>query len=180
MKKILLLLPLLLFSCKSVDNWDETPVLSQATVEQAIEYISQQESYLELIRTRNEIDVKDNLPIAELDKLLLIEKRIALSSKKLANSWFDFHLQLRQDPGFKRAYSGYPPFKKGIDALKFSEKSRNRSRDISIKESKYYNKVLLLEGECRLAIGQIVAYNRSDLDTKKIYKALKNTYRAMD
>ncbi len=181
MKKMILIISILtIFSCNTVEDWREQPVLSNLTKDEASKYVIIQESYIELIRTKSEIDVKDNLSINELDKLLLIDKKIALSSKKLANSWFDFNLQLRQDPGFNRAYKGHYYFRKGIDALSYSEQSKKKSRDISIKESKNYTKVLLLEGECRLAIGQIVAYNISDLDTAVLYRDLKKCYRSMD
>lgn len=181
MKKIIILFSVLVFiSCNSVDDWKQEPVLSSMTIEQAHNYVVIQESYIELIRTKSEIDIKDNLSIKELDSLLLIDKKIALLSKKLANSWFDFNLQLRQDPGFNRAYKGHYYFRKAIDALNYSDKSRKKPRDISIKESKNYIDVLLLEGECRLAVGQIVAYNSTKLDTAQLFKRLKRSYKSMD
>lgn len=180
MKKIITLLIVVLFGCKSVDNWSENQVLSQNVVELAKDYVVVQESYLDLIRQRNGVDVKDNLSLNELDRLLLIEKKIAMSSKKLLNSWFDFNLILRQDPGFKKAYNGHFYFRKAIDALEYSKRNRDKPRDISIKESQYYNRVLLLEGECRLAIGQLVAYNSTDIDTNNLFKDLKKIYRTMD
>lgn len=179
-KSVLLCIVILFWGCRSVDDWNQEPVLLEATVIQAGEYVQEQEKYLNLIRTRNDLSIIDNLTIEQLDESLLIEKEIAIASQRLANSWFDFYLQLRQDPGFKKAVSGHYYFRKGIQALDHSEKMKQKKGDSSLKESKLYNDIILLEGECRLAIGQIAAYNTTMLNTERIFSDLKKMYKIMD
>lgn len=179
-KSLIIFIALLFISCKSVDDWNEEPVLLEETVIQAAEYVEEQEKYLELIRTRNDLDVVDNLTIEQLDQSLLLEKKIAIASQRLANSWFDFYLQLRQDPGFKKAVSGHFYFRKGIQALDHSEKMKKEMGDNSLKESKLYNSIMLLEGECRLAVGQIAAFNSTVFNTEKLFSDLKKMYKVMD
>lgn len=173
----LLIFITLIFSCKSVDNWQDVPVLEIRTVEQAQIYIVQQKNYLKLMEERADIQVKDSMD--DLDNLLKIEKEIALSSQRVLNTWFDFYLILRQDPGYYSAYRGHYYFRKGIDALAYSNKIYSLDSNLSLKESLLNNQILLLEGRCRLAIGEIVGYNSTDINTEEIYGELKKIYRSI-
>ncbi len=180
MRKIFIISCILsLLGCRSVEDWAEVPVLSVETIRQATDFIVEQEKYLEAVKRRNLLDIKENLSIEQLDQSLLLEKEIALISQRLANSWFDFYLQLRRDPGYKNALSGHYYFRKGVEALGYSDKMKRRKDGNTLKESKLYSEIILLEEECRLAIGQIVAFNNSDFDTDKLYNKLKKIYRIM-
>lgn len=180
MKKFVIFFILIVcFSCKSVDNWQENPVLSTDTTNQANKYVEQQLRYFSLLEVRN-IDIKDDLTIEELDEQLKIEKEIILSSQRVLNSWFDFFLVLRQDSGYNKAYKGHYYFRKAIEALGYGDKIRRSNIDSSLKESKYFDQVLYIEGKCRLAIGEIVAYNGTTIATDKLLKELKLLYKSMD
>lgn len=179
-KYILVLFLILVFSCKSVDNWQEEPVLDVNTTIQAYNYLIQQQDYITLLKSRVSTDIKNNLTIKELDDQLKIEKDIALSSQKVLNSWFDFYLVLRQDIGFNDAYSGHYYFRKGIDALGYGDKMRRSRTDSTLKDSKYYNQISLIESKCRMAIGEIVAYNNTPIETDVLFKELKKLYRSID
>ncbi len=171
---------LLLFNCKSVDNWSEEPVLLVDTVKLAAEYVFEQTTFLDLYKTRSKLDIRENLSLDQLDELLLLEKKLVLKSQSVSNSWFDFYLQLRQDPGYTDAFKGHYYFRKGIEALEFSGKIIREDRDNTLKDSKLFDEIILLEGECRLAIGEIVSKNSSYIDTEVLYKELKQIYKTMD
>ncbi len=181
MKKYILSMSFLIFfSCKSVDNWYEEPVLNPQTAMQAEIYLDQQENYINLVDSRVSTDIKDNLSIEELDDQLKIEKKIAISSQRVLNTWFDFYLLLRQDPGFNEAYKGHYYFRKGIEALGYGDKMRRSRTDNTLKDSIYYKQISLIENQCRLAVGEIVAYNDTFLETDILFKKLKKIYKSMD
>lgn len=176
-KIIFVLLILTLFSCKTVNDWEVEPVLSFNSVELAKKYVYEQRHYLELNENRLELDIKDDLNDDELDNYLLLEKKIAFASQKVANSWFDFYLELRQDKGYQAALKGHYYFRKGIEALGYSDKKSREISSPTLKESKTYEEILLLESKCRLAVGEIVAYNTTTTDTNKLYSEIKKLYR---
>ncbi|MGL1891729.1 MAG: hypothetical protein OCD02_08880 [Spirochaetaceae bacterium] len=180
MKKSYVVILLLIFSCKSVDNWEEKPVLLQNTVKEASTYVTEQKAYIELVQSRLNMDVKENLSIEQLDHLLAVEKDITLSSQRVMNSWFDFYLKLREDPGFSEALNGHYYLKKAITALNFSEQMKLKNQNKTLRESKLYDEINLLEEECRLSIGEIVAYNNTQLDPEFYYKQLKKIYKQID
>lgn len=171
---------LIIFSCKSVDNWSEEPVLSSYSVELANSYVKEQKKYLVLVENRHQLNLIEELNDEELNNFLLLEKQIAFSSQKVANNWFDFFLELRQDKGYKAAYKGHYYFRKGIEALGYSDKKRREIKDPTLTESRSYEEILLLEGQCRLAIGEIVAYNSTLIDTEEIYRKIKKLYKSIN
>lgn len=177
-KKIIIFILFLSFiGCRTVDDWAVEPVLSANSVKLATYYVNEQKKYLELIENRLELDIKENLDDNELDHYLLLEKKIAFSSQKVANSWFDFYLELRQDKGFQKAIKGHFYFKKGIEALNFSEKKSRDMKTPTLEENKTYEQILFLESQCRLAIGEIVAFNDTEYNTNKLYSKIKKLYR---
>lgn len=181
MKKIIIfILFIIMISCKSVENWNESPVLSISTSTKAEEYVVQQQDYLNLIKLKSTTDVNDGLTIEELNIRLIYDKKIALSSQRVLNSWFDFYIILRQDPGFNRAYKGHFYFRKAIEALGYSDKMNRSEANNTLKESKNFEKIKIIEGKCRLAIGEIVAYNSTLIETDKLYKELKVLYKSMN
>lgn len=171
---------LIIFSCKSVDDWSQEPVLSQNSVVFAQSYVEEQKKYLQLIENRHQLNLIENLNDEELNEYLLLEKQIAFSSQKVANNWFDFFLELRQDKRYKEAYKGHYYFRKGIEALGYSDMKRREIKDPTLTESRSYEEILILEGQCRLAIGEIVAYNSTLIDTAEIYRKIKKLYKAID
>lgn len=181
MKKIIYIILLsIIFSCRSVDNWGHEPILLDLTISHAKEYVVDQTRYIELIKSRNTLDIKNNLSIEQLDELLVIEKEITLASRKVANSWFDFFLQLRQDPGYTLAYRGHYYFRKGVEALGYSDRMKRIKNKNILKDNKSLREISLLEGKCRLAIGEIVAHNLIFLETDVYYKKIKQLYRSLD
>ncbi|OQY40360.1 MAG: hypothetical protein B6229_02040 [Spirochaetaceae bacterium 4572_7] len=181
MKKIIIAcLSILIISCQSVADWREEAVLLPKTVESARVYIEEQYNYLSLIESRNNMDVKDNLTTSELDNFLDLEKKIAQSSQKVLNSWFNFFLDLHQDPGYSSAYKGHYFFRQGLLALAYVDDNRRNNSLYSVSDSKQYKEILLLEGDCRLAVGEIVAFNNSVINTKDIFKKIKKIYKSMD
>lgn len=181
MKKYILSVTLLIFlSCKSVDNWYEEPVLNPNTATQAEKYLMYQQNYVSLIHSRIYTDIKNDLSIEELDEQLKIEKEIALSSQRVLNTWFNFYLLLRQDSGFNKAYKGHYYFRKGIDALGYGDRMRRSRIDNTLKDSLYYDQISIIENQCRMAIGEIVAYNETLVETDLLFKKLKEIYKSMD
>lgn len=176
-KIIIVLFVISIYNCKTVDDWDVLPVLSKNSVEFAEKYVNEQRRYLELVDNRLELDIKDDLNDEELNNYLLLEKKIAFASQKVANSWFDFYLELRQDKGYQAALKGHYYFRKGIEALSFSDKKSRKVSSPTLKESKTFDEILLLETKCRLAVGEIVAYNTTTADTNKLYSQIKKLYR---
>lgn len=179
-KFIYIFLLCLIFSCKSVDNWEIEPVLNYSTVSRAEVYVSDQSKYIELFEKRNTFDIKKNLSIEQLDELLKIEKQIALSARKVVSSWFDFNLELRQDIGFKEAYKGHYFFRKALDALDYSDKMKKTTNSETLKDSIVFQKINYLEGLCRLSIGEIAAFNSTLLNPDIYQKELKKLYQSMD
>lgn len=181
MKKIIyLFLITTLIGCRSVDDWGSEPVLNESTINRALIYVSDQTDYINLVDKRNSLEIINNLTIEQLDELLKIEKYIALSSQKVVSSWFEFNLELKQDPGFKAAIKGHYYFRKSIEALNYSEKMRKITNPKTIKDNKSYEKINAIESLCRLSIGEIVAYNHTLLEPVVYYKELKKLYNSMD
>lgn len=179
-KTILLFIVVLITGCRSVDDWSEEQVLSDKTIELADKYVAIQLEYNNLSKDRVELSITDDLDDNELNNYLEIEKKIAVTSQKLANSWFNFYLELRQDPGFKRAYKGHFYFRKAIDSLTYSSEKKAEFSNISVKDSLLVNEINLLESEARLAIGEIVSYNSTNIETDKLYSQIKRLYKDMN
>ncbi|QEN03254.1 hypothetical protein EW093_00550 [Thiospirochaeta perfilievii] len=181
MKKLVsIFLFILLFSCKSVDNWEEEPVLDQQTVLSARTYLDKESSFLLLKESRNRYNLSDDSTIEEINKRLKIEKEIAIMSQSILNSWFDFYLVLRQDSGYYDAYKGHYYFRHAIDSLAFVNRLKNKIVIETLRDNQFYDRLIELEGVFMLAIGEIVAYNSSDIDIDALYRELKKISKTMD
>ncbi len=180
MRNILIFTVIILsISCKSVEDWGENPVLHQDTVNLGKIYVEYQREYLDLLETRNSYNVQENLTIEQLDDYLITEKKIVLASQKVLNSWFDFYLKLRQDPGFKQAFNGHYYFRKGIEILNYSEKMKKLKADSRAKDAKLIAEIDDKESLSRQAVGEIVAYNFTYTDTEILYSELKKLYNSI-
>lgn len=181
MRKIIFIILIInLVGCKSVDNWHSEPVLSATTINLAIKYVNDQKEYLELIEQRNSLEIQNNLSIKQLDELLIIEKYIALSARKVVSSWFDFNLGLKQDPSYHIAFKGHYYFRKSIEALEYSQKMRKVTNIETMKDNICFEEIKNIEGLCRLSIGELVANNTTSSDSDSYYKRLKKLYKSMD
>ena len=181
MKKLLTIyIVFLLFSCKSVDNWTDSPVLKNETIKYAQIYISELKIYNSSIIKRENININDNTSIVELDNQFKLEKSVALSYNNLLRSWYDFMIVLKQDPGYRIAYKGHYYFRKAIDSLSYSSKIKKYFLDKTLKENKILETVLNIENECMLSIAEIVVYNNTLYDTESFYKQLKKIYKSID
>lgn len=179
-KTFYIILILLLFNCKSVADWKSAPVLNNSTVEMAKTYVREQTYYNQLIEERNSLDIKDNLSVYELNKVLEIEKSIALSARKVVSSWFDFNLELKQDIGFDKAYSGHYYFRTGLDAIDYSNGMSSTKEVKTLNDKLSLERINHLVGLCRLAVGELVAFNETLLTPEKYKKEIKYLYKSMD
>ena len=181
MKKFYFLVFILFFtlSCRSNANWSIEPVLNPTVASLAQVYLESQNSYNSLVATRSSMDVRRDLTTEELDQLLILEKRIAIASSDVVNSWFDFYLELRSDPNYTEALKGNYYFKQGIVSLEYSYKKKSQIIDPTVEVHNKLNEIEHLEENCRVAISEIVGYSTTEYNTQKIYKKIKKIYKSM-
>lgn len=176
-KILIIFILFFLFNCRSVENWDKSPVFTYETIESGRIYLDNLSNYNNSLSQRKKIESTEDVSIEELNEQYELEKRISIESQLLASSWFNFYLDLRQDIGFNQAYKGHYYFRKAIDTLIYSEKRRSNIENSTVSDSKRIEGIKNLENLTREAIAQLVVYNSSNHNTSKYYSEIRKLYK---